>query len=152
MLGGCVVRCGGRGCLGGPMLRHSLPPEGLATRWYGMVWYGMVWCVFWFFVVAVVVVAGWLVDWLFCFLSLNAFSGHFFTIRSLIYILWFLVLCFYGISMCNLCISPSVCLLCAFSLAHFLLFALVYSSFFVFVCTEFFLFCFVFIFSCLFII
>jgi hypothetical protein len=43
MLGGCVVRCGGRGCLGGPMLRHSLPPEGLATRWYGMVWYGMVW-------------------------------------------------------------------------------------------------------------
>ena len=23
--GGCVVRCGGRGCLGGPMLRHPFP-------------------------------------------------------------------------------------------------------------------------------
>jgi hypothetical protein len=25
MFGGCVVRCGGRGCLCGPMLRHPLP-------------------------------------------------------------------------------------------------------------------------------
>jgi hypothetical protein len=25
MFGGCVVRYGGRGCLGGPMLRHPFP-------------------------------------------------------------------------------------------------------------------------------
>jgi hypothetical protein len=25
MVGGCIVRCGGRGCLSGPMLRHPFP-------------------------------------------------------------------------------------------------------------------------------
>jgi hypothetical protein len=41
--------------------------------------------------------------------------------RSFMYILWFLVLCFYGVSVCGkVCVSVSVCVSSAFSLVLFL--------------------------------